>query len=118
MSALEEYIEKAKNNTKNLTEIEKIRYVYLDLGKRLSFDLNFSFGNSKNKEKIYKKSGTKKAWDEGLNDNIIICKSLSYIIEKILLELGINIKTVFDTDGYTKYPHVYNYNFWTRWEKI
>lgn len=55
---------------------------------------------------------------EGLNDNIIICKSLSYIIEKILLELGINIKTVFDTDGYTKYPHVYNYNFWTRWEKI
>ena len=53
MSNLSEYIEKVKEYKKknqNISEEELIRYVYLDLGKRFSFDLSFSFGNKKKKK--------------------------------------------------------------------
>ena len=56
MSNLSEYIEKVKEYKKknqNISEEELIRYVYLDLGKRFSFDLSFSFGNTKTKKRIY-----------------------------------------------------------------
>ena len=54
MSSLEKYIEEVKEKTKNFSDIEKLRYVYLDLGKRFSFNLDFSFGNTE-KKKIKKK---------------------------------------------------------------
>lgn len=50
MSKMEQYIKKVEefiSKNKDLTEMEIIRYVYLDLGKRFSFNLNFAFGNSK-----------------------------------------------------------------------
>mgnify|MGYP004690057939 CR=1 FL=1 len=49
---------KSKKETQGLNDIEKLRYVYIDLGKRFAFDLDFSFGNTKSKQKIYHKSGT------------------------------------------------------------
>ena len=47
LSNLEVYIEKVKKETQGLNDIEKLRYVYIDLGKRFAFDLDFSFGNTK-----------------------------------------------------------------------
>ena len=41
MSNLEAYIEKVKKETQGLNDIEKLRYVYIDLGKRFAFDLDF-----------------------------------------------------------------------------
>ena len=43
MNNLETYIERIKKETEGFTDIEKLRYVYIDLGKRFVFDLNFSF---------------------------------------------------------------------------
>lgn len=51
MSLLEKYVEKVKEKTVNYSELEKIRYVYIDLGQKFSFDLDFSFGNTKTKIK-------------------------------------------------------------------
>ena len=54
MSNLTKYIEEVKKNIsqqEDMTETEIIRYVYLDLGKRLSFNENFlPFGSSKKKQ--------------------------------------------------------------------
>lgn len=53
MSLLEKYVERIKQKTEEYSELEKIRYVYIDLGQKFSFDLDFSFGNTKTKNKIY-----------------------------------------------------------------
>ena len=87
MSNLSEYIEKVKEYKKknqNISEEELIRYVYLDLGKRFSFDLSFSFGNTKTKKRIYANSKKEEDLDKAMESNIIICKSVSYIVEYIL----------------------------------
>ena len=58
LNNLDEYILEIKEKIKtipDITELELIRYVYLDLGKKISFDETFKpFGNSKTKQKIYK----------------------------------------------------------------
>ena len=58
LNNLDEYILEIKEKIKtipDITELELIRYVYLDLGNKISFDETFQpFGNSKTKQKIYK----------------------------------------------------------------
>ena len=86
LNELDKYIEQIKGyKSKNpqLTELELVRYVYIDLGKRLSFDLEFiPFGNYKNREKIYKKSSGDENLNKCMETNTIICKSAAYIMEK------------------------------------
>jgi len=113
MSELAKYIEKIKkykNETPELSEIELIRYVYLDLGSRLSFDEDFYFGNSKSKKEIYmnQNSKNKEALEKCMKQNKAICKSMAYILEYILKAFGININTVVMDEYEKKYPHVYN----------
>ena len=108
MSSLEKYIEKVKEETKNFSDIEKLRYVYLDLGKRFSFNLDFSFGNSETKKKIYNKSHKSNELEQSMENNTIICKTSSTIYEYIMKKLGINIKTETDDIDMRKYPHTYN----------
>ena len=108
MSNLKTYIEKLKIETETMSDIEKLRYVYIELGKRFVFDLDFSFGNSKAKQKIYYKSGSKEAIEESLENNIIICKTIAKIYEYIMNGLEIKIKTIVEESDYRKYPHVYN----------
>ena len=82
MSRLNDYIEKTKKyieEHKDLTETEIVRYVYLDLGKRFSFDLNFVFGNSKTKKQIYKNSGKLENLNKSMENNVVICKLSSYL---------------------------------------
>lgn len=112
MSNLEKYINNVKqykNQHPNLSELELIRYVYLDLGKRFSFDVNFlPFSNGKKKQKIYRKGTNVESLDECMESNIVICKSAAYILEYVLKVLGIDISTVVDPDDHRKFPHVYN----------
>ena len=56
MSSLEKYVEKVKKETEGFSDIEKLRYIYWDLGSKFAFDLDFSFGNTETKKKIYNKS--------------------------------------------------------------
>lgn len=108
MSKLKKYIEEVKRKTEGYSDIEKLRYVYLDLGKRFAFDLNFSFGNSREKKEIYSHSGLPKELEKSMEDNIIICKSISYIYEHIAKQLGIKAESIKAPEDYRKYPHMYN----------
>ena len=108
MNNLETYIERIKKETEGFTDIEKLRYVYIDLGKRFVFDLNFSFGNTKSKQKIYCKSGTMEGIEESFENNIVICKTVAKMFEYIMNNLGIELKTIVDDRDNRKCPHVYN----------
>lgn len=108
MSTLEKYIEKVKQETENFSDIEKLRYVYLDLGKKFQFDLNFTFGNTKNKKKIYEHSQSEDELNKSMDSNTGICKSISYIFEYVMKKLGINITTIVNPEDDRKCPHMYN----------
>lgn len=108
MSLLEKYVERIKQKTEGYSELEKIRYVYIDLGQKFSFDLDFSFGNTKTKNKIYNECIKEQAIEKSMQNNKTICRSIAYILKFILKELGVNIQVTKDYDDYRKYPHIYN----------
>lgn len=112
MTNLEKYIEKVKeykSKHPDLKEEELIRYVYIDLGKRFSFDTDFAFGKKSTKNKIYANSRNEEELDEAMESNVAICRSLCYILEHVLTELGVNIKTVaLEQYDFRKCSHVYN----------
>jgi len=83
MSSIDDYVEKVKKETEGFSEEEMIRHIYIDLGKRLAFNLKFYLGNSKAKQQVYSHS-TKARAGEALDQNIIICKDSSYIMEAVL----------------------------------
>lgn len=108
MNAVEKYIEIVKQKTEGFSDLEKVRFVYLDLGKRLKFDLNYSFGNLETRRRIYRESAMPNAINKGIEDNVIICKSLAIILKRILDELGVRTEIATET-SYSKQPeHVYN----------
>lgn len=114
MNNLDSYVEEKRKlfQEKNITdELEIIRYIYLDLGTRFSFDNRFiPFGNSKFKQNLYRyHSRNINDLNECMRTNTAICKSLSYILEYVLKKFEINIETVEDICEHVNYPHVYNY---------
>lgn len=72
----------------NLSTIEQVRYLYIELGKMVSFDERYWKGNSKMQKKIYKGSFHKKIEDLR-TDRRIICVSLSYMFQELLSEIGV-----------------------------
>lgn len=108
MNSLENYIQKVKDETEGFSDLKKIRYVYLDLGKRFQFDLDFAFGNTRSKGKIYEINNNKEKLSEIMDDNLTICVSISHIFEVVIKKLGIDIKTIVDPKDDRKYPHTYN----------
>lgn len=107
MSSIDDYVEKVKKETEGFSEEEMIRHIYIDLGKRLAFNLKFYLGNSKAKQQVYSHS-TKARAGEALDQNIIICKDSSYIMEAVLTKLGVNIITIVAPSDDRKCAHVYN----------
>lgn len=107
MSSIDDYVEKVKRETQGFSEDEMIRHIYIDLGKRLAFNLKFYLGNSKTRQNVYSQSKRSVAAD-ALDQNIIICKDSSYIMEEILTKLGVNIITVVAPNDDRKCAHVYN----------
>lgn len=111
MRNLDKYVEQTKKylqENPNMTEVEKIMYVYLDLGSRLKFDKNFFFGGNKRKKEIYESAKYFNKLNECLESGKITCKSASYLLEYILGKFGVQIKTVEDEYDLRKYKHVYN----------
>ena len=111
MSNLSNYIDKLKKFQKanpDLSEEELIMYVYLDLGLRFKFDQEFFFGGSKTKKNLYEKSNRIDTLEECLKSNKLICRSGAYLMQYILRELGVNIRTIVDPEDLRKYKHVYN----------
>ena len=96
MTALDKYIQELKliQSKMNFNEIELIRYIYINLGKKMDFDLNYTFGNRKNKNKIYKKEIDEEELNRIFKIHTAVCKSLAYLQEKILKEFDIDIRTV------------------------
>lgn len=80
-----------------------IRKVYITLGLRFKFDLNFWFGTRKEKEKIYNQSNDEKNIKESMTDYIGNCKLLSNLLEKIFSNLNINYKAKIDKHCQRKY---------------
>ena len=73
----------------------------------MNFDLNYTFGNSKEKNKIYNAKLTTKELDELFEKRTIICKSLAYMIQRILEEF--DIKSFVERNSYDESDkHVYN----------
>lgn len=107
MSSIDDYVEKVKKETQGFSEDEMIRYIYIDLGKRLAFNLKFYLGNSRTRQKVYAQSKKSVAAD-ALDQNIIICKDSSHIMEEILTKLGVNIITIVAPNDDRKCAHVYN----------
>lgn len=111
MSGLDKYvewIEKYIEEHPDITEEKIIRYVYLDLGKRFSFDLNFAFGNSKIKRNIYKKSKDIDTLENAIEIYEGNCKVISNVLKYVLKKIGVDITTEVVDNLYTKCPHVYN----------
>lgn len=111
MSKLKNYVENLKekfNNEPNLSEPEKIMYVYLDLGKKFKFNQDFYFSGSKERKKIYDHSNFFDYLEECFENNSIICKSSANICQYIFKSLGINCITQVDSNDLRKYKHVYN----------
>jgi len=108
MNELESYISLIKLKTADYNELEKVRYVYIDLGKKMTFDLNFAFGDEDMKEYIYKHCFYNLEDLNGFFKNkTIICKSLAFLLEYILKELDIKITSV-NCEEINGYNHVYN----------
>ncbi len=105
---LENLINDIKEKTKEYTEIEKVRYVYLKLGSILTFDCNFSFGNSKARYNIYKSCSPRpEKLNEYLEKRTIICRSLSYLLRYILRELNIKNEMGYE-EVEKRIKHTYN----------
>lgn len=111
MSNLDNYINKVKSYVDkrgDMNEMDIIRYVYLDLGKRFSFNLKFAFGGINKRRKIYEKNKKLDKLNKSMETNTIICESSSLILEHILKEFGVDIKAVKVPNDYRVCAHMYN----------
>lgn len=77
-----------KDMPPNLTQVEKARYIYIQLGKYFSYDEQYIISNSeKEKREIFDRD-----IEDIVNDKVV-CTSLSRIYENLLNSIGINAKT-------------------------
>ena len=112
MDNLDNYVEKVKewiSTVPDITEELIVRYVYLDLGKRFHFDINYRpFGDSKKRNMIYRASDSPILLNKCMETNNIICNSLSNILVYVLRKLGVNIVAIKEQCIENRNPHVYN----------
>lgn len=108
---LDRKIDKYKNENENVTDIEILRLIYIDLGQKMGFDPHYTFGNSKQKQAIYDRISNENEFDEMLEKKEAICKSIAYMFDMILSRYGFNSNVVFERDDRgdrKKRAHVYN----------
>lgn len=93
-----------KKIPEGLSDLEKARFVYLELGKMVSFNEEYWFGNGKIKNKIYK-SQTKIEDLKDIKNNKIICVSLSNLYNYMMGRIGIKAVQAHDVNDSR---HVYS----------
>ena len=111
MSELQQYVKKIKRYMKdnpNISEEKLIRYVYLDLGQRFSFDLKFAFGNTKTRTKLYRKSANLENLDKAITIGEGNCRAIANVLKYVLRSVGVDVTTEIVDIPYIKCPHVYN----------
>ena len=114
MTNLDKYIDKLKeeiNKHKDFNEDEIIRFLYLSIAKKITFDVNWVFGNDFTRSSIYYQEDNKELIDKSEKDDkwILICKGIAYILSYVGKQLGINIETIQEkANTWNPYPHVYN----------
>ncbi|MBR2289460.1 MAG: tRNA 2-thiouridine(34) synthase MnmA [Clostridia bacterium] len=110
IGAFEKYIEEIKENIarkEGISEIEIVRYVYISLGRKMNFDTNYTFGNRKQKERIYNTRLDDQEFDRLFEKRTAICKSMAYMLKRILEEFDIKVNIIKDS-YYEQNQHVYN----------
>lgn len=113
MSKLTEYIEELKdkiNSKGDMSEIDIIRYVYINLGQKMNFDLKYTFGNRDDRNRIYNKMVDDEELEHVFETHTIICKSLAYLLQRILKEFDIDVKVVKEEPVYgeKRSRHIFN----------
>jgi len=111
---LKEYISKLHSDVERLgltDERDIVRYVYIDLGRLMNFNVHYTLGNRKEKDRIANKLIGEEEAKESFEKRIGVCRELSMILEMILSDFGFNIETCRSTnvdDNGIQSKHVYN----------
>ena len=85
-----------------------IRKVYITLGMRFKFDLNFWFGTRKEKEKLYNQSDNEENIKDSMTEYNGNCKLISNLLESIFSNLNINYEAKLDERCQRRYAiHVF-----------
>lgn len=93
-----------QNMPEGLTELEKARYVYIEIGKQKAFDPQYYYGNARTQKRIFLESHEASQNPEKFhNKRTLVCVSLTYVYLSVLRDLGIECYTMSDDDG-----HMYN----------
>ncbi len=96
-----------KQMPKDLNELEMLRYIYIYIGKRKSFDPRYYFGNSETRNKIYRLASQKIRDENFLVENKeLICTSISNTLRLVAKEFGIELALQKDEKGVG--AHMYN----------
>ena len=83
------------NMPKDLNEIEKARYIYLNLGLLFCYDERYFFGNSKMQNKIYHSIRNKKIDYKEIKEKTkkrVVCISMADFFKTVLSNVGIEAK--------------------------
>ena len=106
----EEYINYI-NDYKEISEDEITRYLYINLGKRITFDTEWIFENPEQLSKIYYESGTKEKANRYIPDKkwSLICRDIAFLLSYMGQKIGINIEIIkTEANRFNPYAHVYN----------
>lgn len=95
---LVEYIR--KNMPPNLSELEKIAYIEVEVAKHISFDEKYMWGEVGTKEKIYKLSKEEAKKPAKEIKRKIICVTMAELFGYVIKELGFDVKYQTRAYGY------------------
>ena len=90
----------------NLTELEVLRYIYIYLGKNVSFSPQYYFGNSKTRQKIYNLAKSKMYDEEFLTENKeLVCTSIASKLRLVTKQFGIDLSLQKDEENTPSHMH-------------
>ena len=110
MNTLNDYINFLIEKTKDLSDEEAKRFIYIDLCETMSFDINYAGASESTKREIYRNSIKNDVMENYFNKKTGLCTTISIIFERVLKLRcpNINIETIMDIDDEVNRPHAYN----------
>lgn len=84
--------------------MEQARFIYIELGRMVSFDEEYWFGNTTTRKRIYTSAQRVKGFKD-ISSNKVICVSLSNLYNSLMNKIGIEAVQQQETD---EDPHVYS----------
>lgn len=111
MNSLEKYLQELKQNIAkkgDISEKEIIRYIYINLGRKMSFDLKYIFGNQRFRKSVDNKYIDNEELEKILQKKRVICKQLAYLFKRCLDEFEIDCSVKIENDDHGRLKHAYN----------